>query len=284
MSAQAKARDAEVRKAETELGGLNSDLKLDLLQAGVDAAGVIDPTPVSDLVGAGISVYRGDFVGAGLSLISIIPYAGDAIGKTAKGAKLLAKMNALRKRIALATERINTLRKQAREAASAATRAKSQARAARKGVDDAMVQKCAKELDVGDNPFGTRTPATGWSPGTTRGDGPWTPDAGSSYGKSVLEWQKKNGMESGTPIVFRQGFPDFSPYSKHQAKIDMLGDYKRDFEMADAGMQKRYPGWERPTDMTWHHSEDGVTMLLVPKDINSIPHTGGNALAREPGF
>lgn len=283
MSAQAKARDADVRKAEAELGELNKELRLDLLQAGVDAAGIVDPTPVSDLIGAGISVYRGDFVGAGLSLISMIPYAGDAIGKTAKGAKLLSKMNELRKGIALATERINALRKQAREFAAAVVRAKNQAKVAGKAVDDALIQKCAKDLDVGDSPFGTRTPKAGFS--GDRGNSPWTPDASTSYGKKVLEWQKKNGVPPGTPIQYRQGFPDFSPYAKHQVKIDMTGIDADDFAAANGAMKKIDPNYtKQPDGWSWHHSEDGKTMLLVPSEINSVPHTGGAAAAEVPGF
>lgn len=283
MSAQAKVRDAEVRAAEDQLGKLNSELKLDLLQAGVDAAGVIDPTPVSDLVGAGISVYRGDFVGAGLSLISMIPYAGDAIGKTAKGAKLMKKMNDLRKRIAAATEGINALRKRSRQAASAATRAKKQAKAAGKEVDEALCQKCMKSLDGPENPYGTRSPADGWKNGT-KGDGPWTPDDSTSYGKDVLAWQKKNGIEPGTPIQFREGFPDFEPFAKHKVKIEMTGVDGDDFAAANDAMKRLDPQWKQPPDMTWHHAEDGVTMMLVPAEINRIPHTGGAALSEVPGF
>jgi A nuclease of the HNH/ENDO VII superfamily with conserved WHH len=281
MSAQAKAHDAEIRKAEGELGELNKELKLDLVQAGVDAAGTVDPTPVSDLVGAGISIYRGDFIGAGLSLISMIPYAGDALGKTAKGARVLKKMNALRKKIALVTERINVVRKQSREAASAAARARKQAQAAKKSVDDAACVNCPKPKVDLDNPFDTRSPTNGWS--GVRGDSAWTPDASTSYGKDVLEWQKKHGMPPGTPIQFREGFPDFSPYAIHKVKIDMKGD-PSDFTAANNAMKEIDPNWKQPQGMTWHHSEDGTTMMLVPTEINSIPHTGGNALVKAPGF
>jgi hypothetical protein len=284
MSAQAKLRDAELRKAEESLGQLNKELKLDLLQAGVDAAGVVDPTPVSDLVGAGISVYRGDFIGAGLSLVSMIPYAGDAIGKSAKAAKLAAKMDKLRKKIAASVDGINALRKRGRDASAAAVRAKRQAKAMGKEVDDALCTQCAKKLDGPDNPFGTRSPKNGWPKGVTRGDGPWVPDASTSYGKEVLAWQKKNGIKQGTPIQFNQGFPDFEPFAKQRVKIDMTGVDPDDFEAANGAMKRLEPGWKQPEDMIWHHSEDGVTMMLVPKEINQIPHTGGAALSEVPGF
>jgi hypothetical protein len=85
---------------EAELAQLNDELALDLAQAAVDAAGIVDPTPISDGVGAAMSIYRGDPVGAGLSIVSMVPYIGDAIGKTAKGARLAAKIAKTRKRIA----------------------------------------------------------------------------------------------------------------------------------------------------------------------------------------
>ncbi len=282
MSAEAKLRDAEVREAEAELGKLNSEMKLDLLQAGVDAAGIVDPTPVSDLIGAGISVYRGDFIGAGLSLISMIPYAGDAIGKTAKGARLLKKLNGLRKKISAVTDRINAIRKRGLETASAATRAKKQAKAAGESVDEALVQKCKKQLDPGDNPFGTRSPAGGWD--GPRGNSAWKPDADTEYGKDLLEWQKKNGIPEGTPIEFHNGFPDFSPYAKSKVKIDMTGVDSKDFAAADRAMKEVDPSWTKPDGWTWHHSEDGTTMMLVPTEVNSVPHTGGAALSEVPGF
>jgi hypothetical protein len=92
LAAQEAAINQQIKKATDEL-------KLDILQAGVDAAGTFDPTPISDLIGAAISAYRGDWIGAGLSVVSAIPYIGDALGKTAKGARLAAKINKHRKKI-----------------------------------------------------------------------------------------------------------------------------------------------------------------------------------------
>jgi hypothetical protein len=59
-------------------------LALDLVQIGLSIAGIFDPTPVSDGLDGLISLLRGDFVGAGISAVSMIPYLGDA----AKLAKL----------------------------------------------------------------------------------------------------------------------------------------------------------------------------------------------------
>lgn len=75
---------------------------LDAAQFGADVVGVFDPTPITDLANAAVSVGRGSiaktpeekedhYVNAGLRAVSAVPYAGDAIGKTALAAKLAAK-------------------------------------------------------------------------------------------------------------------------------------------------------------------------------------------------
>ena len=77
-------------------------LMLDLTQIGLSIAGIFDPTPVSDGLDGLISVFRGDWLGAGISVVSMIPYLGDAakLGKLPKfldtiaNAVDLAKMDA----------------------------------------------------------------------------------------------------------------------------------------------------------------------------------------------
>jgi len=72
---------------------------LDAAQVAGDVVGVFDPTPVTDLVNAGVSAVRGatasdsqekksHFINAGLRGVSAVPYAGDAVGKTALAAKM----------------------------------------------------------------------------------------------------------------------------------------------------------------------------------------------------
>lgn len=91
---------------------------------------------------------------------------------------------------------------------------------------------------------------------------------------------------SGQTIYFdNNGFPDFTPYvqsvndKKQFYKIDMQGSYEGgDFAVADAkaGISKKY---RDDNNLTWHHHQDGQTMMLVPREINSgIRHTGGNAV------
>ena len=72
---------------------IDADLALDLAQIGLDIAGIFDPTPISDGANTLISLGRGDWLGAGLSAISMSPYVGDAakLGKLGKYAQTVAK-------------------------------------------------------------------------------------------------------------------------------------------------------------------------------------------------
>jgi hypothetical protein len=75
------------------------ELGLDLTQMGLDVAGLFDPTPISDGANGVISLLRGDWLGAGISAVSMIPYLGDAAklgklgtwGKTVMNAVEIAK-------------------------------------------------------------------------------------------------------------------------------------------------------------------------------------------------
>ena len=71
----------------------SADLALDIAQMGLDIAGIFDPTPISDGASGLISLFRGDFLGAGISAVSMVPYLGDAakLGKLGRYAETLAK-------------------------------------------------------------------------------------------------------------------------------------------------------------------------------------------------
>jgi len=56
-------------------------------QLAADIAGIFDPTPTSDAIGGILSLVQGDFVGAGLSVVGMVPYIGDA-GKVGKIARI----------------------------------------------------------------------------------------------------------------------------------------------------------------------------------------------------
>ena len=69
------------------------ELALDITQMGLDIVGIFDPTPISDGASGLISLARGDFLGAGISALSMVPYVGDAakVGKLGDFAQTLAK-------------------------------------------------------------------------------------------------------------------------------------------------------------------------------------------------
>lgn len=70
------------------------ELILDLTQMGLDIAGILDPTPISDGTNGVISLFRGDLLGAGISVVGFIPYLGDVakLGKVKKWAKVVERV------------------------------------------------------------------------------------------------------------------------------------------------------------------------------------------------
>jgi hypothetical protein len=81
------------RPAAVEKGPTAGDLALDVTQIGLDIAGIVDPTPISDGSNTAISLFRGDWGGAGISALGMIPYLGDAakLGKLGKWGETIAK-------------------------------------------------------------------------------------------------------------------------------------------------------------------------------------------------
>ena len=79
-------------EAETQEESITGEHVLDGLQLGLDVVGLIPVVgEAADIISAGISLARGDYVGAGLSLLSAIPfvgYAGTAGKATRYGAKI----------------------------------------------------------------------------------------------------------------------------------------------------------------------------------------------------
>jgi len=79
-------------EAETEEEGITGEQVLDGIQLGLDVVGLIPIVgEAADIISAGISLARGDYVGAGLSLLSAIPFVG-YLGTAGKGARYGAKM------------------------------------------------------------------------------------------------------------------------------------------------------------------------------------------------
>jgi hypothetical protein len=88
--------EREIAEAEAEVARIENELKLELAQAAVDAAGILDPSPASDAISAGMSAAKGDWFGVAMSTVSMFPYFGDAIAKPAKAAKAAKIINKLK--------------------------------------------------------------------------------------------------------------------------------------------------------------------------------------------
>lgn len=105
------APDPEIlAKAEADVAQARKDLAWEMSKAAVDIAGIADPTPISDAIGMSMSLVDGDYVGAGLSLLSMVPYLGDALGKTAKGAKALKAIKAAEATLAAKALRLEAVK------------------------------------------------------------------------------------------------------------------------------------------------------------------------------
>ncbi len=138
------ARQAEEARREIEY--CQRELKELGLQTALDAAGVIDPTPTSDLLSAANSIRRKDYIGAGLTLLGVVPYLGDAIGKTAKGALIASRVAKLKSRLESALRTLKVA-EAAIQKARKLTRAQKLLRHALSAVEKAAI-KLHKELPL----------------------------------------------------------------------------------------------------------------------------------------
>ena len=84
-----------------------------------------------------------------------------------------------------------------------------------------------------------------------------------------------------------EGYPDFSPYVHPDypkpVKINMTGNNTTDFRNANMAIGRK--GSKPPKGYTWHHMEDGKSMILVRRDIHDcatggFAHTGGTSVVR----
>jgi hypothetical protein len=89
----------QIERIEKDLKITQRELVFELGQTVIDVAGIVDPTPISDSISAVMSLSKGDYVGAALSTVSIIPYIGDALGKPIKEVHNAQKIAQLERKI-----------------------------------------------------------------------------------------------------------------------------------------------------------------------------------------
>jgi len=97
---------------------LARELVLDIVQMGLDIAGIIDPSPICDGASGLISLSRGDWLGAGISVIGMAPYVGDVakLGKLGRYGETLTKALELAQRSPAFAKAIAAPMKKLREA------------------------------------------------------------------------------------------------------------------------------------------------------------------------
>lgn len=93
-------------KPPSRLTGRANQLSLDLVQFALDLVGIADPSPVSDGLSGLISLRRGDWLGAGISGLSMIPYIGDL----AKAGKIPKYARSITEAIGLASKNVDFAR------------------------------------------------------------------------------------------------------------------------------------------------------------------------------
>ena len=296
LSKQSPPTSKDVAAAEAKVAKAKQDLALEIAQIAADTAGIVDPTPISDGVSAAISVARGDWWGAALSVVSMVPYAGDAIAKPIKAVRASKAVARLKRALEAAVSARRQIEAAAvaarRKAASAIQRARAASAKGTSAGKNCVAKSC------GPSPFGTQLPAdknSVWA--GSKGDSAWTPSPDNPDAAAIL------AATGGKPIPFKNGFPDFTDFAvKHNGKpvsvdIDMKGYQKittkdgrtmtasPDFAAANRAMKEIDPDWRQPPNTTWHHHENGTSMVLVPTDINNkVPHTGGGSIVGDADF
>lgn len=142
------ARAAE--EARREIERCNKELAELGLQMALDAAGIIDPTPTSDLISAANSLRNNDPIGAGLTLLGVVPYVGDLLGKSLKGTLLASRIAKIKQRLEKALRTLKVA-EEALKKANNASRAEKLVKVALTSIERGAI-KLHRELPLIRNP------------------------------------------------------------------------------------------------------------------------------------
>ncbi|CZF85778.1 hypothetical protein D515_03012 [Grimontia indica] len=250
-----------------------------------DITGIFDPTPASDGISAVISAAKGDWLGAGLSLVSMIPYAGDALAKPAKFAKYGSKVQGLVGLMFKKFDNVASMTKSYESVLSATQVMKARMQALRKAraqMIDARKRafKCKKceqfkrKHKMPSNRKGTWNP-----PGA---NDPKSPNFGSgklTFNKPVDLPNPPGGQVKS--IDYQDGFPVFK--DKHVHGRVRVTDLSNNVA-TDSALLKQQGITAPGKDWTLHHFEDG-TLGYVPSKLHSkASHTGSRSIMDTDAF
>ncbi|MFK7836909.1 MAG: hypothetical protein AB8B60_11855 [Sulfitobacter sp.] len=154
--------------------------------------------------------------------------------------------------------------------------------------------------------YGTRLPASGtWS--GQPGNSVWTPAAGTEARQALDETNAARTAAGRSPLQgvrYRNGFPEFRPFSSANVPIPNMQGNLRTGPTGDVGQARRIlgdrwsPGMEE--GRTWHHHQNTRNLLAVDSRIHNATirdaptgrwlatggalHTGGASATRDPLF
>jgi hypothetical protein len=263
------------------------------VQVVADIAGIFDPTPTSDAIGAVASAAQGDWLGVGLSLLGMIPYVGDA-GKIGKIAKIAPRTARVLETVLRGADRLASAGRSGMEAAglTLAQVAAARRKAAQK-VRDALLAARRRDPNcrLCTGPGGQRRTLQMPQNGT---NGQWRGGAPDANGNGTFEFASPKTLPDGSTVSsveFRGGSPVFDNYvqgGRHDL-WEVSGNARTDGNRLTAQMRETNPGYNPPSDRDFvlHHFEDGQ-VGYVPRAIHDKPdgvgHTGGNSMLNNDVF
>lgn len=102
-----RSKNSRLNRQQKEIEERVQKLNVELLVFGASLSGVVDPTPLSDGLALAGSLYLGDWLGAGISVVSMVPYIGDLakLGKLGRMVAVVEEAAALSKVDPKAAER-----------------------------------------------------------------------------------------------------------------------------------------------------------------------------------
>lgn len=266
--------------------------KLDYAQLSADIAGIFDPTPLSDGAGAVLSVARGDILGAGLSLLGMIPYVGD-LGKIAKIAKIAPRTARVLEAFLRKSDELASLGKNALNRLFHINQIKAARKKATDRVRQALLDARSKKANCRDckklkNADGTRRkldlPQRGGRWNTADGKAPVSGTGRFTFDtpKTLPDGRRVNH------INFVDGEPDFSSYAYGNTKYslwEVTGNVRTDERALreQIGPSFKPPDTSNSVDgYVLHHASDGTVMyvprVLHDKGMGGVAHTGGNSI------
>lgn len=252
-------------------------------QLTADIAGIFDPTPISDTAGLGLSLWNGDWLGAGISVVGYLPYLGDTL-KPVKIARLAPRTAKAIEGFMRAGDNLAKAGKEVLEQTFNLRQVAAARKAAAERVREAML-RCRNNPNsrICEKVGQLQMPRTGGKWNTPDGKAP-------TDGNGTWTFEEPKTLPDGRvveSVEYKNGFPDFDQYTyngKHDI-WDVSGNAKTDADRLHA----ENPNLPRPDkdDYVLHHFDDG-TVGYVPREIHDrgvgAAHSGGNSIVNNDLF